>query len=111
MPDSSLRGKCEAQSKAAVEADPTLRLVRGWYHDPDWGRQEHWWTEHPDGTIYDPTSAQFPFGGITAFYEEYVGVFPCANCGKDVAEESPERYENCCTTRCFGYMVGVPYYG
>lgn len=103
----SLRGKCEAMAKAAVEADPTLRLVRGWYHDLSWGRQEHWWTVRPDGTIHDPTSAQFPHGGITALYEEYQGVFPCQGCGADVREDDPDRYDTCCTYTCYGRMVGV----
>lgn len=107
MPDSSLRGKCEEMAKMAVVVDPTLRLVRGWYHDPDWGRQEHWWTEDPDGKIHDPTSAQFPHGGITALYEEYEGVFPCAGCGRDVREDDPDRYEQCCNWRCYGRMVGL----
>lgn len=104
-PDPDLRGKCESMSKAAVEADPTLRLVRGWYHDPDWGRQEHWWTERPDGTILDPTSGQFPWGGIPHLYEEYQGVFPCGECGADVREG--EGYDGCCNEVCFGRMVGL----
>ncbi len=101
----SLRGKCEEYAKAAVEADPTLRLVRGWYYDPVWGREEHWWTECEDGTIYDPTSAQFPVGGVTAWYEEYAGVFPCYGCGKEIEEK--DQYMGCCSTECYGRMVGV----
>jgi hypothetical protein len=107
--DSNLRGKCEEYAKRAVEEDPTLRLVRGWYHDPEWGRQEHWWTQRPDGTIHDPTAAQFPVPNVFHWYEEYVGVFPCQGCGRDVAEDDPERYEMCCSGRCYGRMVGVPY--
>ena len=82
-----LRGKCEEFSRAAVEADPTLRLVRGWYVDPHWGRQEHWWTVRPDGIIHDPTSRQFPMGGVTEWYEEFVGVYPCQECGVEVPEK------------------------
>jgi hypothetical protein len=103
--DASLRGKCEEMSKAAVEADPTLRLVRGWYVDPVWGREEHWWTERPDGSIHDPTAAQFPMGGVADWYEEFTGTFPCEECGRDFAEV--EGYGRCCSAACFGRMVGV----
>lgn len=102
-----LRGKCKEFSEAAVAADPTLRLVRGWYHDPIWGAQEHWWTLRPDGTIHDPTAGQFPVGGVPSLYEEYRGVFPCQGCGAEVAEDDPKRYEACCSYRCYGRMVGV----
>ena len=101
-----LRGKCEEFSRAAVEADPTLRLVRGWYVDPHWGRQEHWWTVRPDGTIYDPTSGQFPMGGVADWYEEFVGVYPCQECGVEVPEA--DLYGGMtCSGECYGRMVGV----
>lgn len=103
--DPALRGKCEEMSKAACAADATLTLVRGWYHDPDWGREEHWWTVRADGTIYDPTSGQFPHGGITALYEEYEGTFPCYGCGAEVSEA--DHYNGCCSGECYGRMVGV----
>lgn len=106
-PDRTLRGKCQEYAEAAVAADPSLRLMRGWYVDPIWGREEHWWTERPDGTIFDPTAAQFPMGGVAEWYEEYQGVFPCEHCGTEVHEDSPERYEMCCSGRCYGRMVGV----
>ena len=100
-----LRGKCHEYSKAAVATDPSLRLVRGWYIDPTWGRQEHWWTERPDGSIYDPTSAQFPMGGVREWYEEFAGIFPCEECGMDFAEG--KGYDRCCSVQCYGRMVGV----
>lgn len=103
-----LRGKCEEWAKAAVADDPTLRLVRGWYVDPVWGRQEHWWTEQPDGTIFDPTSSQFPMGGVAEWYEEFQGMYPCAECGVEVPEDA--LIEGCCCSgECFGRMVGVPF--
>lgn len=105
MTDFKLRGKCEALAKEACAADLSLTLVRGWYHDPDWGRQEHWWTVRQDGTIHDPTAAQFPHGGITALYEEYRGVFPCYECGNEVSEE--HHYMGCCDTECYRRMVGL----
>lgn len=69
--DASLRGKCREHAEAACAEDPSLRLAHGWYIDPFWGPQEHWWTVRPDGTIHDPTSSQFPVGGVTDWYEEY----------------------------------------
>lgn len=105
--DYSLRGKCREYAAAAVAADPTLTLVRGWYYDPQWGAQEHWWTVRPDGTIHDPTAAQFPMGGIEALYEEYAESYPCRECGTGFDPEC-EGYEGCCSYECFGYMVGIP---
>lgn len=105
MPDPALRGKCEEMSRAAVAADPTLTLVRGWYYDPIWGREEHWWTVRPDGTIHDPTAAQFPMGGVTQWYEKYDGRFPCYGCGREVSED--DHYMGCCSGACYGRMVGV----
>lgn len=105
-PDQNLRGKCKQYAQKAVAADPSLVLVRGWYHDPIWGTEEHWWTKRADGSIYDPTSAQFPNGGIAALYEEYDGVYPCMNCGNGV--EEADLYMGCCSGSCYGQMVGVP---
>jgi hypothetical protein len=102
-----LRGKCEEYARQDAEADPSLRLVRGWYHDPQWGAQEHWWCEDAEGKIYDRTYAQFPVGGIADWYEEYRGVFPCMGCGREVREDDEERYEGNCTWRCYGRMVGL----
>lgn len=104
-----LRGKCREYAEAAVATDPSLRLVRGWYVDPIWGREEHWWTERPDGSIYDPTSAQFPMGGVAEWYEEFHGVFPCQQCGVEVAED--DLYLGCCCSgECYGRMVGVVFH-
>jgi hypothetical protein len=102
----SLRGKCRPYAEAACAADPTLTLVRGWYCDPIWGREEHWWTVKPDGTIHDPTSAQFPMGGVAEWYEEFAGVYPCQECGAEVPEA--DLVEGCCcSARCFMRMVGL----
>jgi hypothetical protein len=110
--DYSLRGKCREMSGAAVADDPNLRLARGWYYDPIWGEQEHWWTVRPDGTIYDPTSAQFPQGGITAFYEEFQGTLSCVECGTEITEEEAAMHSDSsfaiCSLRCYGSLVGLP---
>lgn len=54
------RGKCREMSEKAVLEDPTLTLVRGFYFCPIWNSEEpHWWCKRADGTIVDPTAAQF----------------------------------------------------
>ena len=68
------RGKCKEFSQEAVLRDPTLRLVRGFYHCPFWGEQPHWWTVRLDGSIYDPTKDQFPSKGL-GNYEEFTGPY------------------------------------
>ena len=79
------RGKCREYCKEAVKKDPTLRMVRGFYHDPLWGKQQHWWTVRPDGSIYDPTAKQFPSMG-NGEYEEFDGMVECSECGKKIPE-------------------------
>lgn len=107
--DSKLRGKCKELAEAAVVADPTLRLVRGWYFCPIWGTDEqHWWCERPDGTVVDPTAGQFPSLGH-GFYEEFDGIFVCEECGREFPEKEAYPTGNShlvCSTTCFGRMVG-----
>ncbi|KMV15978.1 hypothetical protein ACT17_23090 [Mycolicibacterium conceptionense] len=100
-----LRGKCQAAAKELAAQDPTLRVVRGWYIDIDWGEQEHWWCERPDGTVIDPTVEQFPTGHVEALrqYREYAGVHPCPGCGIPVEGET-----GFCCGGCHGATVGVP---
>lgn len=103
-------GKCRAMSEAAVAADPTLRLVRGWYHCPLWGKRGHWWAVRPDGAIVDPTVTQFPTAGAGAEYEEHLGLVDCDECGKQgVPEAEAITMSNYafCSSRCAGRFVGV----
>ena len=100
------RGKCKEMCEQEVANDPTLTLVRGHYHCPIWGEQEHWWLVHPDGSIVDPTVRQFPSKGLGE-YVPWNGVCPCAECGMDCNEETLVRHSGCCSGRCFGRMVGV----
>lgn len=103
------RGKCRQASEALVEADPTLRLVRGWYTCPIWqSREMHWWTVRQDGTIVDPTKDQFPSKGLGE-YEEFEGFFECSECGKRVREADAEFASNYvfCSYACHGRFVGV----
>lgn len=103
------RGKCRELSEAAVAADPTLRLVRGYYWCPVWNTQEaHWWTVRADGTVYDPSAAQFPSRGLGT-YTEFSGLVQCAECGKEMPESDAHfdsRYAFC-SGECNGRFVGV----
>lgn len=102
------RGKCKEMSEEAVAQDPSLRLVRGYYHCPFWGKQEHWWTVCPDGTVFDPTKDQFPSKGIGE-YEEFDGWCVCEECGKKVKEEDAYMCGPypCCSNECAMRLVGL----
>lgn len=110
MWDYALRGKCRELSEKACEEDPTLRLVRGFYYCWEWGKQPHWWTVRPDGTIYDVTAAQFPSLG-QGVYEEFDGTCQCSECGSQVREEDGIVGGNghyvFCSGKCYGRFVGV----
>ena len=103
------RGQCKPMAEAAVKADPTLTLVRGHYFCPHWGKQAHWWTVRQDGTIFDPSAAQFPSKGAGE-YMPFDGTVECSNCGKGMTEETAWRFEGCyayCSYTCYGQFVGV----
>jgi hypothetical protein len=104
------RGKCLAYATAAVEADPTLTLVRGHYDCPLWGLQAHWWTTRPDGTISDPTAAQFPSGGL-GDYLPFDGMITCDDCGTRVPEAQATMLGNghyaVCSYACALHFVGL----
>ena len=110
MYDYSLRGKCKELSEEAVKNDHSLRLVRGYYYCWEWGKQPHWWTERPDGSVYDPTSSQFPSLGLGT-YEELGEFVQCSECGKEIREEDGIIGGNghyiFCSGRCYGRCVGV----
>lgn len=103
------RGKCKEMVDAAVLDDQTLRAVRGHYHCPLWGEQPHWWCVRSDGSIYDPSAEQFPFGGAVGEYVEFNGRVACANCGKEIAEDDADIEGNYafCSYECHGRFVGV----
>ncbi len=80
------RGRCRELAEAAVKVDPTLTLIRGYYHCPFWGEQQHWWCKAPDGKIVDPSKDQFPSKGA-GVYVEFDGSYECEYCGKPVKED------------------------
>lgn len=102
------RGKCKELAEASVVADSSLRLVRGWYYCPLWGKQAHWWAVKPDGTIVDPSVKQFPTAGVGAEYEEYNGQIECEFCRKELPETQAYFYAHhaYCSYECYGHDVG-----
>ena len=102
------RGKCKELAEEAVKNDPSLRLVRGWYHCPLWGKQAHWWAQTPDGAIVDPSVKQFPTAGAGATYQEFDGTVECEYCGKSILLDDAYREGRhvYCSYSCFGHDVG-----
>jgi hypothetical protein len=102
------RGKCKKLAEAACAADSSLRLVRGFYHCPMWGKQAHWWAVRTNGEIVDPSVKQFPTAGAMAEYEEFDGNIECEFCHKSVPEAEAYRYAQhaYCSYECFGHNVG-----
>ena len=98
----TFRGKCRELCEEEISKNPTLTLVRGYYHCPLWGKQPHWWTVRPDGSINDPSHRQFPSKGIGE-YELFSGVITCEVCSKDETEELAYFYGNhtYCSYDCF----------
>lgn len=108
VPDQSLRGKCQSAALRLAAEDPSLTAVAGWYNDPEWGREEHWWCIREDGSIVDPTAAQFPSNGAGR-YDQYVGEAWCLECGADIPWDTyMETGQPICSAKCYGRMVGVP---
>jgi hypothetical protein len=101
------RGKCKEMSEELCASDPTLRLVRGYYHCPIWGKQQHWWTEKPDGTVVDPTVKQFPSAGL-GDYEEFDGNVECEFCGnvRHIGEAYMVDHHVYCSDQCYARDIG-----
>lgn len=81
-------GECKKVTQEMSEVFPELKRVSGFYYDMSWGRRQHFWMITPDGTVVDPTAAQFPSLG-RGHYEEITdpSLIPtgvCMDCGQDV---------------------------
>lgn len=104
------RGKCKEFAEA-LSKENGYTLVRGWYYDPIWNREEaHWWCVDAEGNIHDPTSKQFPSGGVAEFYRPFEGYFECAECGAKVKEADVVDMGNSytvCSDRCALALVGL----
>lgn len=105
------RGKCREFCDELIKSDPTLILVRGYFHCVFDGKQPHWWCKKPDGTIVDPTIRQFTSKGIAGEYEEFDGNVECSECGKIIPEEEAQFDGNghyaYCSDKCHMRHVGL----
>lgn len=101
------RGQCRQLCEEAVKNNAALLMVRGYYYDAFWGKQEHWWCVDIDGNIHDPSKKQFPDQNGT--YEEFSGYFNCKQCGKQITEAEGEVYGSYifCSGDCIRACVGV----
>lgn len=96
-------GKCAEVTQAMAAAFPELKRVRGHYYCLIWGERSHWWLVAPDGSIVDPTAAQFPTKGNGEYVEWTEGdeepTGKCANCGGYVYGGTV------CSSACYSAMV------
>lgn len=109
------RGKCKEYCQELAITNPSLEIVRGFYHEPIWNtKEQHWWCKTPEGKIVDPTVKQFPSWQMAEqspemFYEEFDGICECDNCGKRIPEAEARFDSNYvfCSTRCNMRFVGL----
>ena len=104
------RGKCKEYVDKAVEVDPSLTAVQGWYVCLYRGVKEpHWWCVDKKGKIYDPTKKQFLSHGL-GDYIPYEGIVECAECGIKILEQDAHfdgNYAFCKGTNCYAIFVGL----
>jgi hypothetical protein len=78
-------GTCREATHAMVVFFPELRRARGFYDCWVWGERTHWWCVASDGSIVDPTAAQFPSRGLAPYREitdeSEIPTGACLNCG------------------------------
>jgi hypothetical protein len=97
-------GQCSEATEAMADAFPELKRVRGHYYCHRWGERTHWWLVAPDGSIVDPTAAQFPSRGDGDYVEWNEGdeepTGKCPNCdgyvyggGTVCSEQCAREYE------------------
>jgi hypothetical protein len=107
-----VRGKCDEATVEMVEAFPELRRACGFVFC-SWGEDTHWWCVAPDGSVIDPTKAQF--NGLVFSYEEIdpkkphrpLPTGPCGTCRNYVYDGTMF-----CSTSCareFAHDCGVAY--
>lgn len=106
MADPTLRYRCRALATRAAEADPSLTVRWGWYTDPEWGTEEHWWCVDQAGEIVDPTAAQFPSNG-SGVYTPMTDTPACEICGREVDHDQFVNVGPICGSDCYRAMVGV----
>lgn len=100
-------GDCREYTYKMVATFPELETQAGFYYDLIWGERMHWWCKAPDGTVVDPTAAQFPTKGTGKYVhvpEEERPVGKCMGCGGLVyaADYCPPSI---CSRECEIYVV------
>lgn len=113
-----VRAKCMEYTKAMTAAFPELRRVSGFYtfgeedgsDTEESPGEEHWWCVAPDGSIIDPTAAQFFPGGNYVEYREDFHVIRrgrCMACGSDIYGLKALGHASICpdSTECHDIMV------
>ena len=105
------RGKCTKWCEAIAEIDPSVEVVKGFYHCPIDGKEEHTWLRHIEtGEIIDPTVMQFK--STHGEYEEWDRkTWDCPNCGERVDIEKAQKCGRVpfCSSECSCAFVGLPY--
>lgn len=103
---SFVRGTCKKATSEMVKEFPELRQAAG-FVDVHWGTEEHFWCVAPDGTIVDPTEAQYGPVGVIHYEEldlnnpEDVKRIPtgkCPNCGEPSFEHRYFCSDECGTS-------------
>jgi hypothetical protein len=92
-------GKCREACHTMATFFPELKLVRGHYYCPSWGKRDHWWLVDPNGTVIDQTKMQFPSMG-QGRYEPWDEAHPeptgkCMNCGEYCYNDEYACSEDC----------------
>lgn len=107
-----VRGKCQPATLEMQAAFPELRIAAGFAH-VSWGRDQHFWCVAPDGSVVDPTAAQFQ---LPIHYEELdlndpktrelVPIGKCMNCGEEtyVASLSADMCSQKCADDFVAYL-------
>jgi hypothetical protein len=99
-----VRGRCQGAATRMSETFSELRLVRGYCLLANGWRPQHWWCEAPDGTVIDPTAAQYTEYTDIIGYEEYdealhgpLPIGKCMHCGCEVYNKTNRGL---CSTEC-----------
>jgi hypothetical protein len=104
-------GTCREVTAAMGAAFPELKRARGYYLGAGMERRwPHWWLVTADGTIVDPTAAQWPDHG-RGFYAERDESEPeptgkCSNCGEYCYEGRSPCCSEACDREYHAYIMG-----
>lgn len=101
------RGKCKKACEALKQVLPELKLVRGYVILGDGTEEPHWWLKSPEGTVVDPTEAQF--NSPIAIYTEFNGSIRCEQCGEVIPEKDAIEVNNraVCSGKCAMRLMGL----